>query len=216
MLRERGDSGEFEVVICTYEMLRLGYRQTVIFSPEDLKVFEEWLASLWTMILSGYNRKPKLNQYCGHCQKRHRCNLYMEALNAPVQSILTENTDIEAIIEERERLTNNQKLIKNRLDEIESMIKAKIAENQGTLIVGDYEWNMKTGTRSVYPAGDVIRILAMNGLADKLPDIVTVSKTNIDKVLKGNKTVLGLLEEKKVTTYTAPSLNKKKRKPVKE
>lgn len=210
MLQERGDSGEFEVVICTYEMLRLGYRQTVIFEQSDLEVFQDWLANVWTMILSGYNRKPKLNQYCGYCQKRQRCDLYLEMLSAPVSSILTENTDIELIVEERERLSNNAKLIKNRLDEIESQIKAKLAENEGTMVIGEYEWSTKSGTRNSYPAKDVFRVLAMNGLGDVIPDLVSISKTSIDRVLKGNKEVLDLLDQQKVTTYTAPSLNKKK------
>lgn len=210
MLRDRGDSGEFEVVICTYEMLRLGYRQNVIFELEEMETFKGWLKTIWTMILSGVDRKPKLNQYCGHCQKRQRCSLYQEALNAPVSSILTENTNIEAIIEERERLTNNKKLIENRLSEIEEQIKTKIAENQGSLIVGEYEWNTKSGTRNTYPAADVFRILAMNGLGDLIPDLVNISNTALQKALKDRKDILEMIEQKKVTTYTAPSLNKRK------
>lgn len=216
MLRDKGDSGEFSIVICTYEMLRLGYRQTVIFDADEIAIFQKWMKTIWTMILSGTNRQPKLNQYCGYCQKRQRCGLYMETLNAPISSILTENTDIEAVVGERERLTMNAKLIKNRLDEIEEQIKAKIMENQGALVIGEYEWGTKSSTRSIYPAQDVFRILAMNGLGNLIPDLVNVSKTSLDRVLKDNKVVMDLIEEKKVATYTKPSLNKKKVKPVKE
>jgi putative RecB family exonuclease len=215
MLRDRGDTGEYTVVINTYEMLRLGYRQTMIFEPGELELFRGWMKTIWTMILSGFNRKPKLNQYCGYCQKRHKCDLYLEMLKAPVSPIVTENTDVESIVGEREELKKAEKLVKNRLAEIDAQIKMKIAENKGKMEVGGYEWGTQAGTVNSYPAQDVFRVLAMNGLGAMIPDLVSISNTKLQSMLKEHKDVLEKVEAVKVTGYKTPSINKKKIKPVK-
>lgn len=209
-LRKRGDSGEFDTVICTYDMLRLGYRQRVQYDEEELASFARWMKMIWTRMLSGADRKPKLNPYCGHCQKRHRCPLYQQELNSPVPTIPTENLDIEQLLQEREQLANRKKLIDGRLGEVEQLIKLKIAENQGSLVVGEYEWSTKSSPRYHYSTKDVFRVLAMNGKGDLIPDIANISNTALQRALKGHQQILEQIEQYKQVTYTSPSINKKK------
>lgn len=125
-------------------------------------------------------------------------------------TIPTENLDIEQLLQEREQLANRKKLVEGRLGEVEQLIKLKIAENQGSLVVGEYEWSTKSSVRYHYPAKDVFRVLAMNGKGDLIPDIVNISNTALRQALKEHKQILEQIEQYKQVTYTSPSLNKKK------
>jgi putative RecB family exonuclease len=212
LLRKNGDTGEFDTVLCTYEMLRLGYQQHTTFTRESQTIFADWLKMIWNKILSGVDRSPQLNKYCAFCQKRESCPVYIKVLEDAKQGkpveIYTEATDHEALDAEREALAHYAKIVKKRQEEIDAQIKMLISQNNGAIVIGGAEYTTKSSTRYNYPTSDVIRILALNGKSDLMGSILNVGTTNMKKTL--DKDTLALIEEIKVAQYTAPSLSRKK------
>lgn len=208
--------GEFDTVECQYNMLRLGYTQEVTYTDDDLAEYEKWMAMIWGKMLDGADRKPQLNQYCSFCQKRATCDVYLGQLEAPISQILTENTDLDVITVERDRLAMVKKMVDNRIKEIDGAIKTTISENKGEIVIGNYIWSANSSTRSAYPTKSVIRILAMHDLIDRLPDMANIGTTNMRAVLKDHPEVLEEITKSAVVSYTAPSISKRKVKPVKE
>jgi putative RecB family exonuclease len=213
ILREQyGDSGEFTTVIATYDMLRMNAKQSICFSDEELGLFEKWLQVIWKKILSGTDRKPKINQYCGFCELRQNCDKYKEFLEAPISPVLiSETADPKEIVENRETIQMNAKILKGRLEELDTQLKLLIGES-GSIVVGDHEYSMQASRRTSYPTDRAIQIMALNGLGGNLADYMTFSSTAIKKL---PPTVAEKIREIGETTYTKPSISKKKHRPKK-
>jgi hypothetical protein len=210
----RDKLGDFENIEFVYDMMRLGYEQKATRTREQLDMFAEWVPVIWDMILSGRDRKPKLNQYCAFCQRRGTCDLYQSVLENKYQPVLTETTDLGRIDEEREDLVKMKKVIEKRIGEIDDQLKAIIVQNDGVADVGDYEYRTVSQSMYTYPAVDVARIFAMNGMGDRVMDVLSVGATKLKEVLKGNKALMEQVEAVKVHGYKAPSLTRSKKKGV--
>lgn len=208
--------GDFEVVECQYEMLRLGISQSVSYDEETLEEFKRWLAMINDKILAGRDRAPRLNKYCGYCQMRDKCPLYEDMVTTPTPQVWTDILNVEDIANQRELLQALKKVIEGRLTEVDGIIKEQILRDGGETQIGEHIWSMKAGTRQVYDTQKVIQTLALLGKGDIIPNIVSVSSTALKHHLKDSKEVLTILEAGRDTTYISPSLNKKKIKPAKK
>lgn len=207
---EQGEYGPFDRIICTYEMLRLGIRQEIVLTREDLADFAGWLKIIWDKILSGVDREPRINQYCGHCALRFKCPAFREAIEGPPMFDY-ETLNVDALDEERERLTNIKKLVDQRLREIDEIIKTMIAESSsGTVVLNGNEYSVRSTPRYTYPAHAVADVMSGAGLAHLFLDTVSVSNTQLKRVLKDHPEVLERLDEHKEVTYTSPSIVKRK------
>jgi RecB family exonuclease len=206
--------GEFENIEFVYDMMRLGYEQKATRTREQLDMFAEWIPVIWEKILSGGDRKPKLNQYCAFCQRRATCSLYQSVLENKYQPIITETTNMARLDEEREELTKIAKVIDKRLGEINDQLKEAIVQNGGVAEAGDYEYRTVSQSMYTYPAVDVARIFAMNGMGDRFMDVVSIGSTKLKDLLKGNKELFEKVEAVKVQGYKAPSLTRSKKKGV--
>ena len=67
----KGQLGEFDTVICCYEMMRTGKRQSISYTIEELGVFSDWLEIIWAKMLSGNANAVKLVHCINSSLKRH-------------------------------------------------------------------------------------------------------------------------------------------------
>ena len=200
--------GGFDRIINTYEMLRLDYAQSIEYTQEELEEFARWLKVIWTKILSGVDREARPHPYCIHNPVSDKC----KELNRKLLSEVEEPADtIEELVEQLEVLKVQEKLVKARRGEVEALIKEAISQNGGEITIGDRVWTTRSQARTVYPADKVIRILAMHGHADKIPELVNISATSLRRTFKDNQEILNIIESVAETNYTAPSIVSRKR-----
>lgn len=203
--------GDFKHVTCVYEMLRTGQKQYVTYDQEELDIFKDWMKVIWAKMLSGKDRKPKINKYCGFCLKRHKCHAYEELIHSNTTTVMHEEVDIEQLIGEYDTLKQNVKILEGRLDEMNAMIKEKIVDEGGEITVGDYKWSMSVSQRTSYSAKGVIDILSAEGLMEEAIKALPNFSANGLKKLKLTKEQMELLDNQyKQVAYTSPSLKKKK------
>lgn len=203
--------GDFKYVTCVYEMLRTGQRQYVTYSKEELDLFVDWVKVVWAKILSGQDRNPKINKYCGFCLKRHRCRAYEELIGSNTTTILHEDIDMDKLIGEYDTLKQNIKILEGRLDEMNAIIKEKIVEEGGEVRVGGYKWSLSVSTRNTYSAKGVLDLLDKKQMLQKAIEVIPNFSANGLKKLKLNEEDMKYLEENfKQVSYTSPSLKKRK------
>lgn len=205
--------GDFDRVIWSYEMLRLGITQNIERTPEELKAFKSWIKVVWDKMLSGIDRNPKINSYCFTCHLRSSCDAYRQVLESDLPTVLTDKVTPEKLFEERENLTRSIKLLENRLREVDEQIRTLIAEAQGPVPINDeYEFALRSQPVYTYPTQEVVRLLTLHGLADKIPSVVSVKNTELKKVVSGNKELEKALDSIKQTSYRNPSITVVRRK----
>lgn len=199
--------GEYDNIICAYELVRTGYRQYITYTEEELTIFKEWLEIIWASILSGKDRNPKINQYCGYCQKRYRCQAYNDMLKSPTPVINTDKTNLSVVAEELNKLKESAKIIKGRISELETIIKNEIIKNGGPIQINNTTWSMTSQKTTLYPVDGIIDIIkeddqVMKELIRSLPPI---SSTAIKKI-KAIKDYMDQIETIAETAYKSPSL----------
>lgn len=203
--------GDFKHVTCVYEMLRTGQRQYITYDKEELDLFTDWIKVIWAKMLSGQDRKPKINKYCGFCLKRHKCQAYVELVESNTTTILHEDVNIDELIDEYDTLKQNIKILEGRLNEMNAMIKEKIVEEGGEVQVGGNKWSLSVSTRNTYSAKGVLDLLNKKGLIEEAIKAIPNFSANGLKKFKLSKEDMEYLEENfKQTSYTSPSLKKKK------
>ena len=112
-----------------------------------------------------------------------------------------------AIEKELEQVKMVEKAIKARRAEIETIIKSKIADNQGQLITGSTQWTLKSASKKTYTVEDILKITGQDIEVQKeLQDMFIkqeLSATAVKKIksLKGKD--LSLIEKVK---YSSPTL----------
>ena len=209
--------GDFKKVICVYDLVRLGYKQSTSFEEQQLSTFSDWVAMMWDKIRNGYNREPQINQYCGYCKIRGTCPAYKELLKSAGDALTpaVEMMTVDLLAHELDEIKMKEKIVKQRRSDIEQQIKAHIVENDGSLPMGDYELTTSCQTRYKYDTNSAIDYLINSEQSHLLKKIVSVQATPIKSLKKTDPVVFDTLEAMKVATYTAPSITKKKIKPVK-
>lgn len=202
--------GEYENIVCAYDMLRTGKRQYVTYTKQELETYREWLLIIWARMLSGKERKPKLNKYCSHCQKRHKCTAYLEMLESPTSVVATDDIDMDKMAEDLDKLKQSKKMIEARIAEIEAIVKNKIIESGGPTILNGIEWSMKSAKTTSYPVLKILDIIKDNPEAVEavMGTLGSMSATAIKKlkVLKPYKDALDAVAEE---AYKSPSLCRK-------
>ncbi|AZS49240.1 putative DNA repair protein [Bacillus phage vB_BpsS-140] len=202
--------GGFDTVVCTYEMLRLGYQQSIMFKPQELENFAEWLSIIWTKMLTGMDRKPTINKYCSFCSIKHKCATYKDIVNN--DPIIDADSPIEEQAKELQMVKDKIKLLKSREDMINGNLKELISQSGGEVVIGDRVYKTSSSTRKSYPSHDVIRMLAMNGMSDKIGDMVSFSPTSINNLAKNDKVLGEKLFGLANVSYTSPSITSRKKK----
>jgi len=200
--------GDFDIVICTYEMIRLGYAQHVVFEEPQLADFQVYMKMLWKKILSGTDREFRPNRFTAYSTLRDENPEYNKMLHRRITEQF-DAEDVNALIEERESIEMTIKTCKVRKDELDQALKSHIAQADGELTVGDRIYSLRASAKPYFDSDKVIRQLAMNGLADQIGNMVNFSA----KQLRDNVPAPIYDQIYKVageTRYTAPQISSKK------
>ena len=198
--------GDFDIVICTYEMVRLGYAQHVVFDEVQLDDFKVYAKMLWQKILSGVDRDFRPNRFTAFSALRDENPAYNEMLHKRITEQF-DATDLNKLIEERESIEMTLKTCKVRKDEIDQALKSHIAQAEGELEINGRIYSLSVTARNDYDSDKVIRQLAINGLSDQIPNVVKFSDKQLRDNLPGP--LFEQIRQLGTTSYTSPKISSK-------
>ena len=211
--------GGFKHIICRYEMLRHGYPQDRVFhdvdSNEDIKNYTEWVTLLYKKIMEGTDREPSINQYCAFCSIRGNCEAYQAMIMEEVPHTNPE-MDLNEIVGAMERLALQRKSVEKEYKNVQSIIKAKISEHDGSIGINDREYYASAKKVDSYNTQDIIRILTMQGLSGSFADVFKVNTAGLKQVVKENPHIADKIESVREDNYYSPQIMSRKLKPKKD
>lgn len=206
--------------ISGYDLFYHGWQQCKEFTDDDLKNAEEYVADTYHQIITDTVWEEKLNPYCGYRECRHTCSKYKEAIRnsaiSGVKYVINEDTDWEQIEKEREYCASLEKNAKNRLAELNDIMKYHIEESLKSgkkVIIGDKELQLTASSTPSYRYDDVNRVLLCNNRLDLLNGFTTIrDMRGFDRLVKAQDMDLRLqLTGCMQNSYSTPYITKKRK-----
>lgn len=217
---------EYENVVLKLHYVRLGEKVYSKRTDEELEIFKKWLIHMYYQIKNDNSPKITLNKYCGWCEARHNCVAYQELVNTDLTTDedgnpnneehtkkykmdfpSVEELDAEHLDEQLEKLNIYIKLLSDRKKEIESRFKEELKSSDNSPIdVGGAERYVVNNLRTSYDVSTVIACFP-----DRFDELLTVKKTDVDKLAKGNPEIRQMLDETSERYFISPTLKKKKK-----
>ncbi len=170
----------------TFHMLRHGVRMRTERTPEQLEAARAYVETLGRATEEAEEFPPRLNPNCVHCDHRHNCPAYADALAGKRQFVCEDPSDLEAVAREREEVARLAKILYARKGELEAILKAHL-EDRDELVLGGVRYRMFNATRLDYPLEPTLRILGeATGLGrdELVARLATVDKKALDALLK--------------------------------
>lgn len=200
--------GDFDIVVCQYEMIRLGIKQAVTFDQNELEAFRVYIRMLWDKMLSGSDRDFRPSKYSAFSSLRTGNPAYDDMIhNRIVSNYDAEN--VEALIEELEIVEATFKTAKVRKEELQIALKSHIAQADGELQVGDNIYSVRNGNATYnFDSQQVINNLALTGNASLIPEVVSFSAKQLRENLPAP--LYQQLEAGASISYAKPSITKRK------
>jgi len=201
---------QYKKWITGYEMFRFGWQQCPQRSGEDLYAMSRYVINTATQILHDSTWKQTLNDYCGYCQLRHKCDEYCDFVNDPmrkIDTIKTDMTNMASVNASREQYTTFEKILKGRKDECAKIIKKNIEQSViagQKCVIGDKELYLQAQSRPTYNCSAVRTVMATAGKTNELEKCMTINKTKLDKLAKSDPALALKLTSCIEEGYSAP------------
>lgn len=193
---------QYKNFIIAFYFLRFGKLSTTR-TLEDLEDFRHYFINLYYQISFDTDPKPKLNPYCNYCPIKSTCELYTN-LTRDEKLLLGEFPGKEEeILVQLEEIKNKERIIKARRDELESALRNILNTRPDTgIVVGNKQVTLKAKKRAGY-SYELVKNLLGQAEAESL---ASITKSDVDKRIKGNKELQKLFDEGKYEYYTKPSI----------
>jgi hypothetical protein len=201
---------EYANVSLELHYVRHGVEMRTRRSAEENELFRNWLLSMYQKIKTDNSPEAKLNRYCGWCDARFGCKGYLELVNGEADPDFdVDKIDFEQMDAELERINIHMKILDGRKKELEGKFKEALKNSDNAPInVGGAERYVTANVRTSYDPFTVINVFDV----DQLPDLLTVNKSAVDKLIKGQPELERALGETATQHFIAPTLRKKKTK----
>lgn len=151
-----------------------------------LKLIDDRVMSIEAAEAASDDPPKTANSFCFYCGCKATCDKYLGMINGtPV--FQDTHTKLE-IIHEINRLKAIEKAAKNEKEALETRCKTKMSDDV-PVECGNYEYILKDSIRYKYDAQGIYGILGEFGCTDdELASIITISKKDLDKIMKNIKT----------------------------
>lgn len=200
---------DYQNVQLVLEYVRFGTEVKTYRSKNDLELFKKWLIDIFYKIKEDTAHEAKLNAYCGWCEAKTVCKVYQDFINSDKEDWIDPNKmSDEELNNQLDKIGLRMKLLKDRKAELQDYFKNKIKDSEETVMsVGEFEMYITPNARTSYDVRTVINLFP-----DRLEEVVSVNKSNVDNIVKGNSELQKVLEGNSSTYYIAPTLRKKRKK----
>lgn len=197
---------EYENVELILDYVRLGERVRTTRTELELDIFKDWLIGMYYIIKNDVSPVATVNKFCGFCDSRKNCTGYQEVIKGEADDTEIQELDYEELDGELEKINTHIKILTGRKKEIEEAFKEKLKETDNAPIqVGDSKRYVTNNMRMSYDVNTVISLFPEN-----YESLVSVKKSDVDKLAKGNTEALKALDETAEKYFISPTLRKKK------
>lgn len=200
---------EYGRVMEELQYVRLGVPVRTSRTPRELETFREWLISVFYKIKNDTTHHATLNKYCGWCDAKAGCVAYQELINGEADPFFTlDGMDDDELDEQLERINIHLKILDGRKKEIEGYMKEVLKRSDNSpMSVRGGERYLTNNMRTSYDPATVMRLFP-----DYAHELMSVNKSKVDEIAKGNRAYMEELEGTSNKSFTAPTLRKKKTK----
>jgi hypothetical protein len=200
---------EYGRVIQELQYVRLGVPVRTSRTEKDRETFKKWLIGIFYKIRDDKVHKATLNRFCGWCDSRAGCHAYQELINGDADEFFTlDGMNDEDLDEQLEKINVHLKILDGRKKEIEGYMKEVLKRSDNApMSVRGGERYLTNNMRTAYDPMTVLRLFPENA-----HELLSVNKTKVDEIAKGNRAFIEELEGSANRSFTAPTLRKKKSK----
>lgn len=173
-------------------------------TQEELEYVRDFYINLFHQIRLNDDPQPRLNPYCGWCPIKNKgCPLYKE-LTQEEKLLFGDVPDAPKVIHDQlEDVKTKIKILEGRRSDLEDALKNLITgAGKDYIELGAKKVYLRSRTRSFYPYDAVKEALG----EAKAESIVSVPKTEVDRLIRNNESAKEYLESRKVEYYTKPQL----------
>ena len=167
-------------------MLRHGVKQATTRTPEQLDAALDYVQTLGHAMEAATAFPARLNPNCVHCDHRHHCPAYAEALAGKRDFVCEDMGDLAAVAREREEVARLAKILSSRKGELEDILKAHL-QDRDELVLAGMRYRMFRVTSLDYPLEPTLAVLGKAtglGREELLGKVATVDKKELDAMLK--------------------------------
>jgi len=170
----------------TYHMLRHGLRQTTERTPEQLDGVRRYVETLGRQTETATEFPPRLNANCCWCDHRRQCPAYADALRGKRDVVCEDLDDLETVSREREEVARLAKILGQRKDELDGVIKAHLKDKDELVLAGT-RYAMFTVTSLSHPLEPTLAVLGRAtglGREELLSRLAVIDKKALDELVK--------------------------------
>jgi hypothetical protein len=153
-------------------------------TPDERQEFDKWLFSVWQRVceLKEKDLKPTINEFCGWCEFRHKCQAYDWMLDSKFHAVpVAAIAKPEMFVEEWKRAKSLEKITEKRIEELKIWADKRVAE-EGIVQFEDNEsvisWSQST--RTYYDTRTILSQIPEEDLAE----IVTIKTSALEKYIE--------------------------------
>lgn len=172
-------SVEFE-----FRMLRFDVAQRTTRAASQIDDTAGYVVGLGRRTETDKTWEPRLNENCGYCEHRTRCDRYAEALADGRSKIVRADPEsIEDVSREREHVAAIAKAAYARKEELDKVLRRAVEEKGGTLHAGDRCYTFQHPRSNGFDRRGVVQAFAMAGAPlDKIEGVLTVDAEAVENL----------------------------------
>ncbi|MCP3104215.1 PD-(D/E)XK nuclease family protein [Myxococcus sp. K15C18031901] len=174
-------------------MLRHGVLQETTRTEAQLDAALAYVETLGQQMETAESFPARLNPNCVYCDHRRHCPAYARALTGQREVVCEDTSNLESVAREREEVAHLAKILGARKTELESVLRAHLAEQEELVLAGT-RYRMFHATSLDYPLEPTVAVLARaTGLSreELMQRLASVDKKALDALLKDEGKRLG-------------------------
>jgi putative RecB family exonuclease len=167
-----------------FHMLRFDIAQRTERSTQQIDDTRGYVVSLGRQTETDTVWEARLNNNCGYCDHRHRCDAYATALQGKSEiTKVIDPSDLTQVVKERAEVARLAKMMYSRKEELDRILKAKLKE-EGEYAVGGYNVRYINSFDRSYPVGRTIQIFERMGVprAEIEQHLLTIDKDAVNNL----------------------------------
>ena len=212
----------------TIEMLRDGTQLTTRHSDLDLQVTSDYVEVTADKIFLEESWMPVLNSKCIYCAHKNSCEEHRQALRVDNVPYCQNMHELELLAIEREQLSIRRKIIEDRLEKINDVLKTHMTATSEPLNLAGHFFKISKRKRKHYPAEQIIPLLVQKLGMDArsvLSEVSSINSNSLQALLDKSIPQIGkeqvsllraAIENKADTTVTAQLFHRKEKKHAKK
>lgn len=211
----------------TIEMLRDGTRLEVRHTDEELELTKRYIEVTVEKIRLDDEWKAILNPDCIYCAHKYSCEEHQKALRANDVPYCQDMHQLEILAIEREQLSIRRKIINERIDKIDNVLKTHITATSEPLNIAGHFFKISKRRKKIYPPDIVVPLLVKKlGLdaRDVLSEVSSINPKKLKDYLENSTKTFGNNKismirstlENTATTIVTPQLYHRKEKSKKQ